>query len=56
MLTLGVAGYAHTGADVPGFFGKPTDELFIRFYQLGAVMPLMRAHSHIENPDREPWF
>ena len=56
ILSLGISGIPFTGADIPGFFGRPTDELFILFYQLGVFYPFMRAHGHIEFYDREPYL
>lgn len=44
------------GADVPGFYGKPSDELYAMFYQLGAFYPFFRAHGHIEFERREPYL
>lgn len=32
ILALGVSGITFTGADIPGFAGTPTDELFVAFY------------------------
>ena len=43
------------GADIPGFHGKPNDETYILFYQLGIFYPFMRAHGHIEAYRREPY-
>ena len=56
ILQLGNAGHPFGGADVPGFFGEPTDELFIMFYQLGMYFPFFRAHSEIQYQKREPWL
>jgi alpha 1,3-glucosidase len=55
ILALGVSGLPFTGADIPGFAGNPTDELYILFYQLGVFFPFMRAHGHIDYPHREPY-
>jgi alpha-glucosidase (family GH31 glycosyl hydrolase) len=55
MLSLGVSGIPFVGADIPGFYGNATEELFVKFYQLGAFFPFMRAHSHKEMINREPW-
>lgn len=32
LLSLSIAGLPFVGADIPGFYGKPTDELYILFY------------------------
>ncbi|TNV84333.1 hypothetical protein FGO68_gene5628 [Halteria grandinella] len=56
ILSLGLSGITFTGADIPGFAGSPTDDLFIAFYQLGAFYPFMRAHGHIDYEHREPYL
>lgn len=56
LLANGVSGFGFGGADIPGFFGHPTDELFVRFYQVGAFYPFFRAHSTNEFQKREPWL
>jgi alpha 1,3-glucosidase len=56
LLQNGIAGQPFGGCDIPGFYGKLTDDLFIQFYQLGSYFPFMRAHSHIDFPNREPWL
>ena len=40
-----VTGVAFAGADIPGFLGRPSDELFVRWMQTGTFYPLMRNHS-----------
>src|SRR5262249_37382234 len=55
LLSLGTAGQAFAGADVGGFFGNPSDELFVRWYQAASLQPFFRGHSHIETKRREPW-
>ena len=52
----GLGGSLLGGADVPGFFGNPDDELWVRMYQIGMYYPFFRAHSDIFNPVREPWL
>lgn len=32
LLSLGIAGIPFVGADIPGFYGNATDELFVMFY------------------------
>lgn len=61
IMQLGNAGHVFGGSDIPGFYGNPTDDLYVMFYQAGAWYPFMRAHSQSidETPfpvkDREPW-
>ncbi|CDW76776.1 neutral alpha-glucosidase ab [Stylonychia lemnae] len=55
VMTLNLAGLQFVGPDVPGFYGNPTDDLFIMFYQLGSWYPFFRAHGHLEAKYREPY-
>lgn len=49
--------FLHSGiADVGGFFGNPSHELLVRWYQAGAFMPFFRAHAHIDTKRREPYL
>jgi alpha-glucosidase (family GH31 glycosyl hydrolase) len=32
MLSLGIAGIPFVGADIPGFYGNASDEIFVMFY------------------------
>jgi mannosyl-oligosaccharide alpha-1,3-glucosidase len=56
LLTQGIAGFAFSGADVGGFFGNPSTELLVRWYQVAAYQPFFRAHAHLETKRREPWL
>lgn len=57
MLTnLGVSGVPLVGADVGGFGGNPSPELYTRWMQAAALTPLMRSHVEKQHPDREPWM
>ncbi len=56
LLSLGIVGYGFAGADVGGFFGNPSNDLLIRWYQAGAMQPFFRAHAHIESKRREPYL
>ena len=51
-----MAGMPFVGADLPGFFGNATDELYVQFYQLGTFYPFMRGHAHIDALRREPYL
>ncbi|MFF9015315.1 glycoside hydrolase family 31 protein [Streptomyces sp. NPDC014870] len=55
VLGLGLCGVPYSGPDVGGFDGSPSPELFLRWYQLGAWMPLFRTHAAIDAGRREPW-
>ncbi len=52
-LTAGLCGVPLWGSDCGGFFGDPGPELFVRWMQAGAFMPVFRAHGYMA--DREPW-
>ena len=43
--SMNMCGYLFTGADIGGFNENTTDELMLRWLQLGVFTPLMRNHS-----------
>ena len=66
VLNLGLSGVPLAGADVGGFgrgpgkYGavkpfRPSAELFIRWMELGALMPFFRVHCTLYAPRQEPW-
>ncbi len=52
---LGLSGAPFVGADVGGFVGSPSPELFARWMQAGVFTPLFRNHTTINSRDQEPW-
>ncbi|KJY41956.1 glycosyl hydrolase, partial [Streptomyces sp. NRRL B-1568] len=55
VLGLGLCGVPYSGPDIGGFTGSPSPELYLRWFQLGAYLPLFRTHSAISAGRREPW-
>ncbi|MEU6894346.1 TIM-barrel domain-containing protein [Streptomyces sp. NPDC046557] len=55
VLGLGLCGVPYSGPDVGGFGGSPSPELFLRWFELGAFLPLFRTHAAIWAGRREPW-
>jgi len=55
LLSMSVSGLPFVGADVGGFFGNPSAELLLRWYQVAAYHPFFRAHAHHDTKRREPW-
>ena len=55
LLGLGLSGFSFVGADIGGFDGSPSGELYTRWLQAGVFYPFMRSHSTWGSPDKEPW-
>jgi alpha-glucosidase len=55
LLNLSLSGVAFCGADIGGFFGSCTPELYARWIQLGALYPFARTHSVRSTRRQEPW-
>src|SRR5665647_303676 len=55
VLSLGLSGEPFAGSDIGGFTGTPSGELYARWLQAAALVPLFRTHSSIDVPRREPW-
>ncbi|KAF7723698.1 hypothetical protein EC973_001739 [Apophysomyces ossiformis] len=56
VLTNSIGGVPFAGADIPGFFGNPSPELLVRWYQAGVFQPFFRGHAHIDTKRREPYL
>jgi len=52
---LGLSGVSFVGSDVGGFMGEPTNDMYVRWMQLGAFTPFFRGHSAIDTKAREPF-
>lgn len=52
---LGISGFSFVGNDVGGFGLDTTEELFIRWMQLGTFLPIFRNHSNMYTRRQEPW-
>lgn len=56
MLTnLSVSGVTFVGADVGGFTGNPSKELYARWLQAAALTPFLRSHSEVASNPQEPY-
>lgn len=55
VMGLGLCGVPYSGPDVGGFDGSPSPELYLRWFQLGAYLPLFRTHAATGAGRREPW-
>ncbi|KAG8565064.1 hypothetical protein GDO81_012695 [Engystomops pustulosus] len=55
MLLFNMYGVPLVGTDVCGFVGNVTEELCLRWHQVGAFYPFMRNHNTIESSSQEPF-
>jgi alpha-glucosidase len=55
VLGLGLCGVPYSGPDVGGSDGSPSPELYLRWFQLAAYLPLFRTHASVRAGRREPW-
>ncbi|MGA5900733.1 glycoside hydrolase family 31 protein [Streptomyces venetus] len=55
VIGLGLCGVPYSGPDIGGFDGDPSPELYLRWFQLGAWLPLFRTHASLRAGRREPW-
>ncbi len=55
LLNMSVSGIPLVGADVGGYSDNPSGELFARWLQAAALMPLLRPHAEKGTINKEPW-
>ena len=53
MPSLNMAGFLYCGADLGGFGDHTSEELVLRWLQLGVFTPLMRNHTSLQTRDQE---
>ena len=51
--TSGLSGFPYWSSDIGGYFGDPTDEVYMRWTQFSAFSPIMMIHGAGK---REPWY
>ena len=52
---LGISGFSFVGNDVSGFGLDSSEELFIRWMEMGTFIPIFRNHSNMYTRRQEPW-
>ncbi|MDI6600636.1 MAG: glycoside hydrolase family 31 protein [Thermoanaerobacteraceae bacterium] len=55
LLNIGLSGEPFCGADIGGFTDDCSEELLIRWTQVGVFYPFCRNHNGLESKDQEPW-
>lgn len=55
LASMGLAGSAHVGVDIGGFYGDCFAELFARWIEVGTFYPFMRNHTQCGSRPQEPW-
>ena len=56
LLNWSLAGMPYGACDLGGFLGTPTPQMFTRWMQVGAFLPVMRAHSDVKVQPHFPWL
>jgi alpha-glucosidase len=55
LMSMGLSGATNVGVDIGGFFDNATEELYMRWIELGTFYPFMRTHTSAGTRRQEPW-
>jgi alpha-glucosidase len=53
--SLGLSGFAFSGADVGGYAGTPAPDLLTKWFEIAAFQPIDRDHTEKDSGAQEPW-
>jgi alpha-glucosidase len=54
-INMGLSGSPIIGADIGGYSGHTSPEVYQRWMGIGAFYPFCRAHTSNQSPNEEPW-
>ena len=55
LMTMGLSGLTFAGADIGGFSGSPSPELYTRWLEAGVFYPYCRTHTNKGTANQDPW-
>ncbi len=55
LMTMGLSGLTFAGADIGGFIGSPSPQLYTRWLEAGVFYPYCRTHTSKHSVNQEPW-
>ena len=55
LMTMGLSGLTFTGADIGGFIGSPSPQLYTRWLEAGIFYPYCRTHTTKGSAEQDPW-
>ena len=55
LMTMGLSGLSFVGADIGGFVGSPSPQLYTRWLETGVFYPYCRTHTNKGSANQEPW-
>lgn len=55
LMTMGLSGLTFAGADIGGFAGSPSPQLYTRWLEAGVFYPYCRTHTNYGSANQEPW-
>ena len=55
ILGMSLSGIPYAGPDIGGFKGNPSDELYLRWFQMASFLTFCRTHSANNVKPRTPW-
>jgi alpha-glucosidase len=55
LMSMGLSGATNVGVDIGGFFDNATEELYMRWVEVGTFYPFMRTHTSMGSRRQEPW-
>ncbi len=55
LMNMGLSGLSFAGADIGGYAGGPSPDLYTRWLEAGVFYPLCRTHTEFGSPEQDPW-